>query len=379
MKIMHIISGLSDGGAEAVLTRICLASYQYQHLVISMSDCGKYGRRLEQAGISVFTLNMPNQPKGRLTLSGLRRLWRLLCRECPDVVQTWMYHADLVGGSMSRLAGIRAVCWGIRHSNLESGKSSRSAILAGHLCAKLSRWIPSKIISCSQNAAELHKALGYDSQRIVVIPNGYDLSLFQPDPGAGRAIRHTLGLNAVRPLIGLVGRFDPQKDHAGLLAAFSRVLAAGYDTDLVLIGAGLNPENVTLNEWITALDLQDHVHLLGQRHDIPALMNALDLHVLSSCYGEAFPNVLAEAMACGTPCVTTDVGDAAMIVGDTGWVVPPSDPNALALAIQTALQARAQTQTWAERQHAARARIEKNFSLESMVSAYARVWENVIA
>jgi len=373
-QVLHIITGLADGGAEAVLYRLCTASNQHRYIVISLMDDGKYGLLLNQAGITVHALGMP---RGRLTFSGLWQLWRLLRRERPDLVQTWMYHADLVGGLIALLAGIRLICWGIHHGNLDHGKSSRSTIFAAHLSSWLSRWVPSKIISCSQSAARLHEELGYDAQRMIVIPNGCDLTCFQPNLDAGLEIRRTLGLVTDRPLIGLVARFDPLKNHAGLLAAFARVLAAGYGCDLALIGTGIDRENATLNDWISAHDLYGHVHLLGQRNDIPALMNALDLHVLSSC-GESFGNVLIEAMACGTPCVTTDVGVAALIVGETGWVVPPDDPYALAGAILQALHERKDVARWAARKAAARERIVTQFSLDVMVRAYEEVWRTCL-
>lgn len=376
-KIIHIITDLSDGGAEAVLFRLCMASTQFHHVVVSLTDEGKYGSRLRQYGISVYSLHMPNFPNGKLTISGLWRLWKFLRRERPDLVQTWMYHADLVGGVIASLAGIRNIVWGIHHTNLDPNKSKATTIQIAHICARLSAWIPRRIVFCAQVSSQVHVSIGYEAGRIVVIPNGYDLALFNPDPVTGSVLRQGLGFAGGRPLIGMVARFDSQKDHAGLIEAFSRVLKSGYDSDLALIGNGMNRDNPTLKHWIAAHALSERVHLLGQRDDIPMLMNALDLHVLSS-FGEAFPNVLAEAMACGTPCVTTDVGDAAMIVGDTGWVVPPGDPEAFAGAISHALCDLQNPERWAMRKAAARARIAREFSLVSMVNAYEQVWQGCL-
>ncbi|MBX6393566.1 MAG: glycosyltransferase [Burkholderiales bacterium] len=178
------------------------------------------------------------------------------------------------------------------------------------------------------------------------------------------------------PLLGMVARFDPQKDHANLIDALGRLHRGGHRFTAVFVGSGMTPENRAITDQLDAAGLRDTVHLLGPRADIPAVMSALDVHVLSSA-GEAFPNVLAEAMACGTPCVTTDVGDAAVIVGETGWVTSPKDSAALAEALQQALQAWTGRPAWAQRQAACRARIAEHFSIEAMVDRYRAVWAEV--
>jgi glycosyltransferase involved in cell wall biosynthesis len=172
----------------------------------------------------------------------------------------------------------------------------------------------------------------------------------------------------------MVARFDPQKDHANLLAALSLLKERGVEYCCVFVGTGVDCANETLTQLISAAGLEKNVQLLGRRNDIPAVMNALDLHVLSSSFGEAFPNVLAEAMACGTPCVTTDVGDAALIIGETGWVVPPEDVGALANSIEKAIMLWQDQPGWQKRKRACRKRVEDEFSLSAMVSAYRGAW-----
>jgi glycosyltransferase involved in cell wall biosynthesis len=207
----------------------------------------------------------------------------------------------------------------------------------------------------------------------VVVPNGYETGKFAPDETAGAAIRQELGIGTQLPVVGLVGRWHPDKDHLTLIAAFARVTGHFPDAKLLLAGTGCSDDNAALVAQIKDHGLQGAVRLLGRRGDIPAIMNALDLHVLSS-RSEAFPNVVAEAMACDTPCVVTDVGDAALIVGNTGWVVPPRDPERLAEAIVKALRERADAKQWQSRSRAARQRILNEFSLENMVKRYHRVW-----
>lgn len=376
MRVMHVITGLNDGGAEAVLYRLCSTDRVHRYHVVSMMDAGKYGPLLEAAGVEVSCLGMA---QGRLSASGLWQLWRLLRVWRPAVVQTWMYHADLVGGTVARLAGVPRIFWGIHNSNLEPGRSRRSTIAVARLNGCLSNLVPTAIACCGTRAREVHGALGYAAGKLMVIPNGYDVSYFRPDAEVGAALRREWGVPAPQPLIGMVGRHDPQKDHDNLLRALAQLRASGTDFRCVLVGRGLDRDNPPLCARIDQLGLADRIVLAGQRADVPAVMNALDLHVLSSAFGEAFPNVLAEAMACGTPCLTTDVGDAAFIVGDTGWRVPPCDSAALASAIGTALALRADGTGWQARREAARARVVAQFGLDRMVEAYGALWRDAAA
>lgn len=371
-KILHIITGLSDGGAEAVLYRLCQFDKKNQHIVISLMDQGKYGPLLEDMGVQVYCLDMP---AGKVRIAALINLYRLIREIKPDVVQTWMYHADLIGGVIARLAGIRNVFWNIRHTTLESGKSKRSTILIAKLCAHLSRFIPEGIVCCAQKAVTVHSELGYEVSKMTVIGNGYDLEVFNPSNDLMVRFRNELNVESGTVVLGMVGRFDPQKDHFGLLSALSIVKSRVPDFKFALIGRDLNSANTALNNEIEKLDLESNIILLDQRTDIASVMHGLDFHILSSAFGEAFPNVLAEAMASETPCVTTDVGDAALIVADTGWVVPAKDPQALAKAMLEAMEEKQNNpQAWQARKQACRERIVNNFSIEKMVEGYHQAW-----
>ena len=177
------------------------------------------------------------------------------------------------------------------------------------------------------------------------------------------------------PLLGLVARFDPQKDHLNLICALGLLKQSSRDFRCLLIGGGMTSANADLIAWLDTHNIRAEVPLLGQRSDIPSVMNALDVHVLSSSFGEAFPNVLCEAMACGTPCVTTDVGDAGLIVAKTGWVVPARSAVALAQAMTAAIeQLVADPLAWEHRQNEARLRILNNFSIEKMVDSFNLTW-----
>ena len=372
MKVLHIITGLNDGGAEAVLFRLITHDTKNQHAVVSLTTEGKYGPALRDRGVPVVALEMP---RGRLTWRGVQTLWITLRQARPDVVQTWMHHADLLGGLVTRLAGVPVV-WGIHKTNLEPGRSSRTSIAVARMCGWLSRRVPRRIVACAHAAVTVHTGLGYDAKRMVVIANGYDLGRFRPDGEARQRLRAEWGVSDDVPLLGMVARWDPQKDHVNLIDALALLRRRGHAFRAVLVGTGVEEHNATLMRRIADVGLSDWVQPLGPRTDVPAVMNALDVHVLSSS-AEGFPNVLAEAMACGTPCVTTDVGDAALIVGDTGWVAPPRNPQTLADALEAALAAWRDRSAWRVRQERCRQHIANEFGIDTMVARYRTVWEVV--
>lgn len=375
LRVLHIITGLGQGGAESVLFR--LASYpeaNVEHVVVSLTDEGIYGERLRAAGVAVHVLGMK---RGRVSLGGFLALRALVAAERPDAVQTWMYHADLIGGLAARLAGVRAIAWGIRNSGEHLERSSRSARMVLRACALLSGRIPKAIVCAAQKSAERHADKGYDRARMVVIANGYDLSRYAPNAEARSRVRAQWGVPQDVPAIGCVARWDPLKDHGNLLRAIAALVRDGRDAGLrcVLIGRGMDTENAELGALVDRLGLRDRLVLAGPSDDVPAAMNGLDLHVLSSC-AEGFPNVVAEAMACGVYCVVTDVGDAAYIVGDAGVVVPPEQPEALARGIETALRevaARGRERAG----EAGRARVLENFDIARMVQSYIAVWRRI--
>jgi glycosyltransferase involved in cell wall biosynthesis len=374
MKVVHIITDLLDGGAEAILYRLIVATKnQVCHHVIVLMDPAKYGPMIEAAGVRVDALDMP---RGRVTPRGIWHLFSLLRASQGDVIQTWMYHGDLIGGAVARLAGHSSIAWGVHHSELDSTTMAFSTRMVVRACAMLSHVVPQRIVSCSQAGARIHRDIGY-ADKFSVVANGYDTEAFRPNDEARARLRAQWRVPSGAPLIGLVGRLHPSKDHRNLLKALARVRITRPDVRCVLVGAGCDPAEPQLREMIDELRLADAVILLGQRNDVPSIMNALDVHVLSST-GEAFPNVVAEAMASGTPCVVTNVGDAALIVGPTGITVPPRDPEALAAAIGEILDERKlDSQRWQARRHAARDRIVENFSLPRMAIDYRRLWANL--
>jgi len=372
-RILFIITGLGTGGAENMLYRLLstLDREQFAPSVISLTGDGPFGGKLRKAGVPVRLLGMNTRMPNPILFFKLLG-WLQEIR--PDIIQTWMYHADLVGGLAGRLAGI-PVIWGIRNSTTDFQRTRKRTRLIIRVCAFLSHLIPVKIVSCSEKARQIHVDAGYALEKFVIIPNGFDLSHFKPEFGASKVIRRQLGIDPSVTLIGMAARFDPQKDHVTFIRA-ARVFHQNFPhARFLLCGEGLVWENTPLAAEIDACGLRSRFHLLGHREDMSSLFTALDLHTLSSAYGEAFPNVLGEAMACGVPCVTTDVGDAAEIVGDTGIVVPPGSPQALAQAWEQILSLSAQERVrLGER---ARERIRSRYQIQQVARRYESLYLKV--
>jgi glycosyltransferase involved in cell wall biosynthesis len=282
-----------------------------------------------EAGIPLVTMGMrPGVPDPR----GIARLARHLRREQPAVVQTWMDHSNLIGGLATRMATRAKVVWGIHHSNHLPGLTKRSTLMTVNACARLSRRIPTRIVCCSEHAGKLYAQRGFDADRLMIIPNGFDTDAFRPDPAARADLRRELGLDPGTTLVGLVARYDPFKDHGNFLGAAAVVIKKFPDVRFVLCGGNVDRNNAELMAKVESLGLSAHCHLLGPRKDVARIQAAVDV-CASSSVSEAFPLVVGEAMSCGVPCAVTDVGDSALIVGETGRVVPPSDSTALGTAI----------------------------------------------
>ena len=375
MRIVFIITGLSTGGAEIMLLKVLerLDRQRFAPHVISLTTLGELAPRIAALDIPVEAVGLK---PGLLSPSGFFRLVRLLKRMNPDVVHTWMYHADLLGGLAARLAGISAVGWCIRNSNLDKDNTKLSTRAVVSLCAFISKWVPSRILSCSEKARKAHVECGYAAEKMLVVPNGFDLIRFKPDDDARKMVRIELGLEVDTPLVGLIGRFHPHKNHAGFLEAAGLLHRHMPQVHFVLAGHGVDIGNEALMKAITRAGVTANTHLLGLRHDMPELMAALDV-LASSSSGEAFPNVLGEAMACGVPCAVTDVGDSAYVIGDTGSVVSPGDMPGLSASLEDLLTLpRIKKIALGER---ARARVMKHFEIGNVVRQYEAYYDELLS
>jgi glycosyltransferase involved in cell wall biosynthesis len=360
-KIVYVTAGLRGGGAEAMLARLATAQpgVADEITIVSLLPAEAHMARLRAAGVEVIELRF-DKPGGIAT--GLFKLARLIAEKRPDIVQGWMYYGDLAALVALALSGRRRqthLIWSIRCSAMDWRSYGLGLALVVKVCALLSRW-PDLVTANSAAGLKSHLALGYRPRWAEVTANGINVDEFRPDAAARRAVRTELGIPEDATMIVHVARVDAMKDHGSFLAA----MAALPDVSALLVGDGT--EN---------LPAAPNLLRLGRRCDVARLFAAADFVASSSRYGEGFSNVLAEGMACGLPAVATDVGDAKLIVGDTGLVVAPESPNALAAAIRTLTGESATAR--AARGTKARARIVENFAMRHVIQRYAELYASL--
>ena len=377
MKVLHVIIGLNVGGAELMLKRLVeshIDDPNYIHTVVSLSEIGPVGEQLRGRGIDVKALGL----NSALHMTGVfLRLLKLIRCQRPDIVQTWMYHADLIGGLAARLAGCRKVVWGIRNTDIFSNKGvSRTTGWIMKLCAVLSGFIPHTILCVAHRTKKTHADAGYALSKLTVISNGFDIEICKPKLSVRNRIRESLNVPPDALIIGTIGRFNEYKDHLSFILAAAKLVSANNRVYFLMAGRDVDSNNVIMVRWIEETGYADRFRLLGERNDVPSILSAMDIFCLHS-KSEGFPNVLGEAMCAGLSSVVTDVGDAKILLGKSGLLVPPQDVGALAQGLLTLVQytpdARELLGT------IARKRIIENYSIDSVRRQYEDLYEKVLS
>lgn len=359
------------GGAEMMLLKILknLNKNLYQPSVISLTTLGDLGQSIINIGIPVYAVGLTKSLN--LPFKILKMFW-LLNQIRPSIVHSWMYHADLIGGLLAYILRVKFIVWCLRNSGLSKNRNKRSTQLIVKFCSYLSHIIPDRIVSCSKVAVFNHESLGYSSEKFTVIPNCFNLNEFKPDSSYKSVLCKELNIPNTCKFVGIVGRYDPQKNHIGFLESAFYVVQNHPKVQFVLVGSGIDHNNKSLMSKIYELGLHDHCHLLGLRKDIAKIMTSFDVLVSSSSWGEGFPNVVGEAMSCGVPCVVTDVGDSSFIVGEAGIVVSINDTKALANGINNILYLNIREYNLLCA--SARSRIEKKFNITKIVQEYESIY-----
>ncbi|MGG3449090.1 glycosyltransferase [Domibacillus aminovorans] len=367
-KVVHIIVGLNVGGAETMLFKLLKNAdrKKYEFKVISMMDEGIFGGRIKELGIPVHSLGMK---KGIPNPIAIKRAKSIV--KDADILQTWMYHADLFGFLIRSRSRSQKLIWGIRHSNLDKDANKKMLLYVARLNAALSKYV-NLIISCSKTASIVHGNYGYDTSKMLTIPNGFELDTFYKYVDAKSALALELQMPLAPPLIAHVGRWEVQKDYPNLIQSIKFIHQKRPEAIFLLCGKGIDAENKELRELMELNGVNKNVFLLGRREDIPKILSAADL-LISSSLGEGFSNVIGEAMACETPCVVTDVGDSAYIVGSHGLVVPPQNAEMLAEAVINFLNKTAEEKAAIGQQ--ARQRVISEFDINKVVKKFEEQYE----
>lgn len=344
---------------------------KFSPYVISLTSKEGYGDSIGSLNVPLYCLGMGS---GLFSFFNCFKLFHVLINIQPNTVHTWMYHADLLGGLVAWFLRVPRIIWCIRHSDFSRSTTKLSTFFVMKMCSILSYLIPNNIICCSNRGLSIHKQNGYDETKLCVIPNGFDLVQFTPSLPSRLQIRKELDINDKSPVVGLIARFHPQKNHSGFFQAAKIIHKIQPEVLFVLVGKGVDLNNLKIRNYITEYNLDSVVHLLGLRHDISKVMASLDVLVSSSSHGEAFPNVIGEAMSCGVPCVVTDVGDSAEIVGDTGAVVRVGDMEELANRVLSIINMPSSKK--ANLVLKARDRVKKLYNIPNVVRLYENAYSS---
>jgi glycosyltransferase involved in cell wall biosynthesis len=371
---MHIIVGLKSHGAELMLERLIEFSPTTipNIVVVSLTSLDAIGARLCAQGVNVQTLNMNTVWSFPIALWQLARLIR---KYSPDIIQTWMYHADLLGGLSALLAGNRNIVWGIRRTSISFSELKRTWFVM-KICSLLSSWVPRKIICVADAARQSHIAHGYSADRMIVIHNGFDFSRIGATLDQRLQLRAACHFTEGETVIGTVGRFHPDKGHLNFIKAAAIVACNQSAVRFLLVGSGCDPSNQSLMSKLNDYDLSDRFVLLGERNDVPICLAAMDVFCMPS-RSEGFPNALGEAMAMGLPCVATSVGDTIALVGDSAKLVPAEDEKALG---QGLLEVLALPKEQRDRMALlAKSRVTTEFSIEKAHERFNMVYQKLLA
>ena len=372
MRIVHIITGLEDGGAEATLYNFVNNSDANKHFIISLRGEGKYGKKLRNKGFELFCINLS------LNFSFLKKiinLAKIIKMHDPDIIQTWMYHANLIGGITSYLVNKRNIVWGIHHSTLSPKLNKKTTIIIAKLNGLFSHIVPKKIIMCAEKSKIEHLKYGFNERKILIINNGIDTKKFKRSFELRRRYREKLNINIKENLYGTVARYDPNKDHITLFKTINLIKKTGLKFKYLLVGKNIDKKNFLLKRLIKKYNLQDIIILKGIENDICAVMNAIDLHITSSL-SEAFPLVVLESMACGTICISTDVGDVKDILKNKKFISKIEDENSLFKSFQefNKLSMKEKNTISITNEKI----IDKDFSIKKMSDSYLKIYKDLI-
>ncbi len=375
-SVLHVITGLGQGGAESMLHKLVAAARRADpsvaHAVVSLGDIGVVGARMLDEGIPVISLGM----RGAASVPRALRALSRRIRQLPDasVVQTWMYHADLVGGLAARLAGQRNIVWSVRQTGSDAKHLGRATLAVIRGCAALSHHVPQRIVCNTGAALPVHARWGYAAERFVVLPNGFDTQAFAPDPAARQSLRRAWGVSDDEVVVGMVGRLHPIKGHSTFIEAASLLAARMPNARFLMVGEGVM-NDPSLAQLVARHGLGERCRALPPTAEVSKVMNAIDILCLSSL-AEGFPNVIGEAMSCGTPVASTDVGEAGALIDDPLRLAPPGDPAALAVCLERLVAAGpAQRRAIGQRD---RQRIIENYGIDAVWARYRTLYDEVV-
>lgn len=366
-KIVFFVSSLGVGGAEMMIVKLAgqLHSPKLQFHVVSMGKPNTLKDRLQEFGVQVTELNLGKNPLNLLRLPF--KLYRIFQDDADYILQGWMYHGNLLSHLAKFFVKPLHHYIAIRQTLPDITNQKKLTQLIIRLDAWLSKWAD-KTLYVAQAAVPQHLAVGYTSKNVEVIPNGFDVNNYYPDSESRKNLREKMNIADKDLVIGHVARLHPMKDHKSFISSINELMNTHSHLKAVLIG-----KNVNYEEFQTLISEKNRNRFifLGEQKNLHQWTNTFDLAVSSSAYGEGFSNTIGEAMSCGIPCLVTDVGDSAWIVGDTGFVVPPSRTDLLKAKLNEVIN---NQDSLRKRGVRARKRVLDNFTIEYVCGIYKNIW-----
>lgn len=379
MKILHIINSLNKGGAESNLYRLCKFHKKKYNTkiditILTLIDNGFYESELKKLGIKVHSLKI--NPKRKLSdlIKKIYRLRRIILDLSPDVIQSWMYHSNFLTLFIPKKFYSK-VFWNIRHSELNFRISKKMTIFLSLICGILSKFIPKKIIYCSERSIQFHeKQHFYSKSKSVLIYNGYSHDTYFPSKNLRFNFRKKYKIKKKQFILGYAGRYAKQKNISSLLFAFSKVVKKHNSIILFMAGKDINYKNKELIYLVNNLGVKNNIIFLNEQKNLLKFYNGIDLLVLTSL-SESFPNVLPEAMLCSTPVLSSDAGCSKKIIDKYGFVMTNSDEQSIFKNLNKVIKYNMKNKKkWKFIKKKSRLQIMKEFSISRMSEEYLQNW-----
>ena len=379
MKIVHIINSLKKGGAEGNLYRLCkIQKKKYKNkidiIIITLIDSGYYEYELKKKGIKILSLRINEKNKIFDFIKKITKLRKYIKKINPDIIQSWMYHSNFLTMFIPKKYHNK-IFWNIRHSELNLKISKKMTILLSIICGLFSRFVPKKIIYCSEKSIKFHENNQfYSKKKTRLIDNGYSDKIYYPSNNLRSNFRKKNKIKKTDIILGYAGRYAKQKNIESLLNAFSKIVKNYSNVHLYMVGKEINLQNKELINIMSGLNIKDKIVLLNEQKNLLEFYNGIDLLVLTS-HSESFPNVIAEAMLCSTPVLASNAGCSKKIIDKYGFVLNKNDYLSITKGLKKSINIlENKKRNWKFLKKNVRSQIKKKFSIEKMANSYSKNW-----
>ncbi len=379
MKIIHIINSLKKGGAEGNLYRLCkFQKNKYKKkidiIIITLIDNGYFEDDLKKKGIKVYSLAWNKKNRYFEFIKKILKLRNFIRKQNPDVIQSWMYHSNFLTIFLPKIF-YEKIFWNIRHSELNFQISKKTTIFISFLCGLFSKIVPKKIIYCSERSIKFHENQHFYSKiKTTLIYNGYSDKTYYPSKYLNLNFRKKCKINKSDIILGFAGRYAKQKNIYSMLLAFSNIIKNFDNIYFYMVGKNINSLNKELYNFVLDLKIKNKVIFLKEQKNLLEFYNGIDLLLLTS-HSESFPNVIAEAMLCKTPVLSSDAGCAKKIIKNHGFLIKDNDPKTIKNGLKKSIEIfKNKKEYWKTLKKNSRIQIKKNYSIKKMASIYLESW-----